>query len=67
MSVTGAAKRRRRQFKMGFRHLAKICGGSVKGGRPIYPPQRSRSVADAIARNRMIAAREAQARTKKKK
>lgn len=51
----GAAKRRRRQFAIGFSNLARICGGSVKGGRPIYRRANLGSVAEAIERERALA------------
>lgn len=60
-----AAKRRRRQAKMGYTHLAKICGKSVRGGRPIYKAKGQTSVAEAIARERAFAAREAARKAKK--
>lgn len=61
-----AAKRRRRQFKIGHRHLARICGKHVKGGRPIYKGGTSLSVADAIQRERMQAQAEMRRKQKKK-
>lgn len=53
-----AAKRRRTQAKMGYRHLA-------PQDRPNHK-RRTLSVADMIARARQAAAREAAARSKKK-
>lgn len=60
MGMTSIAKRRRRQMRLGYRHLAKL-------GRPIYPPQKTRSVSDAIARERAAAARQQAANSKKKR
>lgn len=60
MTVAATAKRRRRQMRNGYRHLAKL-------GRPIYPPQKTRSVSDAIARERAKAEKAAKANQKKKK
>lgn len=59
MGVTSVAKRRRRQWANGHKHLARL-------GRPIYPPQKTRTVADAIAREREFARRQ-QTIVKKKK
>lgn len=54
----GAAKRRRRQWAIGHRHIARI--SSHKGhGRPIYRRKAMTSVADAIARERDFARRQA--------
>jgi hypothetical protein len=58
--------RRRKQFAMGHRHLAKICGKSYKGGRPIYAGKSSLSVSAAIARERDFARRQAAMKQKKK-
>lgn len=55
-----ALGRRARQFKNRFRHLAKL-------GRPIYPPQAGRSVAESIAIEKRKAQRMAAASGKKKK
>ena len=56
-----AASRRRRQHAMGHRHLARICGGSVVGGRPIYKRRSkeflAKKLAENIARARTIQAR----------
>jgi hypothetical protein len=60
MCMTATAKRRRRQFANGFRHIAKL-------GHPIYPSVATRSVHDAIARERAAAARFAKANTKSKR
>lgn len=62
-----AARRRRRQFAIGFRHLARICGKNVKGGRPIYAGRATRSVHEAIARERELARRLANIKKKPKK
>lgn len=62
-----AASRRRRQWANGFGHLAKICGGSVRGGRPIYRRRSFGSVAEAIERERQQARRQAQIKRKSKK
>jgi hypothetical protein len=62
-----AAKRRRKQAANGFKHLASICGKAIKGGRPRYPSAMGLSVAQAIARERQQAAREAARKGKKKK
>lgn len=56
MNVLG---RRQRQFKNGFKHLA-------KRGRPMYKSASGLSVAAAIERNRVKAAREQAAKGKKK-
>lgn len=61
-----AAKRRRRQHKIGFRHLARICGKSVVGGRPIYKATAQDSVAEAIAREREFVKRQAKIKAGKK-
>lgn len=61
MSVAQTAKRRRRQFANGHRHLALICGKSVKGGRPIYSAAKGGTVHDAIAREAARAERMAKA------
>lgn len=53
-----ALGRRQRQFKNGFKHLARI-------GRPIYPSQAQDSVQAAIERER-AAARRAMAAKKRK-
>lgn len=55
-----ALGRRARQFKNRFRHLAKL-------GRPIYPPQAGRSVAESIAIEKRKAARMHAASSGKKK
>lgn len=60
-----AARRRRRWFAIGFRHLARICGGSVQGGRPLYRGASGTTVADAIERERAAARREMQRKVKK--
>lgn len=62
----GAASRRRRWFKIGFRHLARICGGSFAGGRPIYTGIHGTSLQEAIERERATARREMQLKRKKK-
>jgi hypothetical protein len=62
-----AATRRRRQFKNGQRHLAKICGKAFKGGRRIYPAKAGLSVSDAIAKERAFAARQQAMKGRKKK
>jgi hypothetical protein len=62
-----ASGRRCRQFKNGFRHLAKICGGSFAGGRRVYKSTSGGSVADAIARERAVARRMASIKAKSKK
>lgn len=59
-----AASRRRRQHAIGFRHLAKICGKAVVGGRPIYKRKNLGSVAEAIQRERDFARRQAQIKRK---
>lgn len=64
MSALG---RRQRQWAHGHRHLAKICGKAVKGGRPIYRRRRLISVAEAIANERAKAAAEAARRARKAK
>lgn len=61
-----AASRRRRQFAIGFRHLARICGKSVQGGRPIYARHSLVTVHEAIEREREFARRQAQIKRKKK-
>ena len=60
------ARRRRRQHRIGFTHIAKICGGSIAGGRPIYRHRQLLNVSDAIAAERRRAAQE-QARKAKKR
>lgn len=61
-----AAKRRRRQMTGGNKHLARICGKSVKGGRPIYRRRALVDVGAAIARERAKAQMEAKRKAKKK-
>lgn len=61
-----ASGRRCRQFANGFTHLAPICGGSVRGGRPVYTATAGISVAQAIERERATARRQAQIKAKKK-
>ena len=63
--IMGASKRRRRQFAIGFRNLARICGKSVKGGRPIYRRSALGSIAEAIERERAFARRQALIKRKK--
>lgn len=58
--------RRVRQFNNGFRHLAKICGSSIRGGRPIYSGRTSLTVAESIQRERDSARREMQRKVTKK-
>lgn len=58
--------RRCRQFSNGHRHLAKICGHGVKGGRPIYRGGSSLSIAAAIERERAAARRQMQMKKPKK-
>ena len=61
MSIARTARRRRRQFQIGFRHLAPL-------GRPRYKQSRpTLSVHDAIAAERAKAARMAAASKGKKK
>ncbi len=55
-----AAIRRRRQYRNGFRHLARL-------GRPIYPGASNRSVKDAIAAEKAAAARASAIKAGKKK
>lgn len=57
MSARTAA-RRRRQAVNGYKHIARL-------GRPIYKATASTSVAQAIERERRLAAAEARRRTKK--
>jgi hypothetical protein len=59
-----AASRRRKQFANGFSHLARICGKSIKGGRPIYKRRNYGSVAEAIEREREFARRQAKIKRK---
>lgn len=58
--------RRVRQANNRYRHLARICGGNVLGGRPIHASTTSGGVAEAIARERAAAARENARKSKKK-
>lgn len=58
--------RRVRQANNGYRHLSRLNGVNIKGGRPMYPPTAGLSVAELIARERRRAAAE-QARKKKSK
>ena len=64
----GAAKRRRRQLAMGNKHLARICGKHIKGGRPIYTPHSkefyTKKLASLIAKERLIANRKSLRRNK---
>jgi len=55
----GAAKRRRRQFAINFRHIARL-------GRPIYRRRRLLSVSEAISRERARASAEAKRKAKKR-
>ncbi len=57
MNATG---RLCRKFANRFRHLARL------SGRPIYPPMKTRSVAESIAAERAMAAKQAAAKKKKK-
>lgn len=59
--------RRVRQANNGNRHLAKLCGGSYKGGRRMYVSTASSSVAEAIAKARRQAAAENKRKVKVKK
>lgn len=59
--------RRCRQARNGYKHLARICGKAVKGGRPIYSGARTLTVQEAIARERRLAAQEQARKGKKKK
>lgn len=61
-----AAGRRCKQFANGFRHLAKICGGTFQGGRPTYVATAGISVQQAIERERAAAKRQAAMKSKKK-
>lgn len=62
-----AASRRRRQHANGFSHLARICGKSFTGGRPIYRRIGvGMSVQEAIARERAQAMAEQRRKAKKK-
>ena len=54
-----AASRRRRQHKIGFRHLARL-------GRPIYRRRAHLSVAEAIMKERAFAVRQAKMKSKRK-
>lgn len=54
-----AASRRRRQHKMGFRHLARL-------GRPIYRRRAHLSISEAIMKERAFAARHAKMKMKSK-
>jgi len=60
----GAAKRRRRQLAMGNKHLARICGKHVRGGRPIYARHSKEfyaaKLAASIAKERLISNRKSQ-------
>ena len=56
----GAAKHRRREHTIGFRHVARL-------GRPIYHRKRSLTIAEAIARERQQAAAEGRHKAKRPK
>lgn len=55
----GHAKRRRRQAKMGYTHIARL-------GRPIYRARAETSVQEAIAREQAFARRQAAMKANKK-
>lgn len=61
-----ASGRRCRQFANGMRHLSPLCGGHIRGGRPVYKATAGLSVAQAIERERAIARRQMAIKTKKK-
>ena len=65
MSVTSTAKRRRRQAKQGFNHLARWSPGN--NSRPIYKHKRLLSVHDAVAAERRKAAAEQKRKAASKK
>ena len=59
MSMQSQAKAARRKMRNGYAHM----GNSLK--RPTIAGRKTRSVSESIARNRMLAAREAAAKKKK--
>lgn len=63
MSAIG---RRIRQALNSYRHLAKICGKNVTGGRPVYKKRTLGSIHSAIAAERAQAAAEQRRKVKKK-
>ena len=59
-------RRRRKQASQGFNHLARICGGSVVGGRPKYRVRRLKTLSEQIAIERQKASAERRRAVKRK-